>query len=59
MNKILLNASTPTYIGHKEFGKNFAVIHEKKDLVTLNKPIYVGNIVLELSKLAMYQFYYD
>ena len=40
MNKILLNASTPTYIGHKEFGKNFAVIHENKDLVTLNKPIY-------------------
>ena len=52
-------ASRPTYIGHKKFGKNLVVIHEKKELLTLNKPIYVENTVLELSKLAMYQFYYD
>ena len=31
----------------------------KKELLTLNKPIYVGCSVLELSKLAMYKFYYD
>ena len=31
----------------------------KKELLTLNKPIYVGCTVLELSKLAMYKFYYD
>ena len=42
----------------KNFGKNFVVIHEKKNWLTLNKPIYVGNTVLELSKLAMYKFYY-
>ena len=52
-------ASRPAYIGHKKFGKNLVVIHEKKELLTLNKPIYVENTVLELSKLAMYQFYYD
>ena len=52
-------ASRPTYIGHKKFGKNLAVIHEKKELLILNKPIYAGNTVLELSKLAMYKFYYD
>ena len=52
-------ASRPTYIGHKKFGKNVVAIHEKKELLTLYKPIYVGNTVLELSKLAMYQFYYD
>ena len=34
-------------------------MNEKKELLTLNKPIYVGNTVLELSKLAMWQFYYD
>ena len=51
-------ASRPTYISHKKFGKNLVVIHEKKELLTLNKPIYVGNAVLELSKLAMYKFYY-
>ena len=52
-------ASRPTYIGHKKFGKNLVVIHEKKELLTLNKLIYVGCAVLELSKLAMYKFYYD
>ena len=31
----------------------------KKEPFTLNKPIYVGNTVLELSKLAMYKFHYD
>ena len=46
-------------LGIKSFGKNVVVIHDKKELLTLNKPIYVGNTVLELSKLAMYQFYYD
>ena len=32
---------------------------KKKELLTSNKPMYVGNSVLELSKLAMYQFYCD
>ena len=52
-------ASRPTYIGHKKFGKNLVVIHEKKELLTLNEPVYVGNTVFELSKLVMYKFYYD
>ena len=52
-------ASRPTYISHKKFGKNLVVIHEKKELLNLNKPIYVGATVLELSKLAMYKFWYD
>ena len=34
------------------------VIHGKRELWTLNKPIYVGCTVLELSKLAMYKFRY-
>ena len=51
--------SRPTVIGHKKIGKNLVVIHEKKELLTLNKPVYVGCIVLELIKLAMYKFYYD
>ena len=51
--------SRPTYIGYRKFGKNLVAIHEKKELLTLNKPIYVGNAILELSKLAMYKFYYD
>ena len=48
----------PTYISHNIFGKNLVVNHEKKKLLTLNKPVYVGCTVLELSKLAMYKFRY-
>ena len=51
--------SRPSYISYRKFGKNLVPIHEKKETITLNKPIYVGCAVLELSKLAMYKFYYD
>ena len=46
----LKHASRPTYISHNMFGKNLVVIHDKKELLTLNKTIYVGCTVLELSK---------
>ena len=42
--------SRPIHITHKIFGKNYAAIHEIKPVLTLNKPIYVGFTVLELSK---------
>ena len=50
--------SKPTYITHKIFGKNYAAIHEIKPVLILNKPIYVGFTVLDLSKWKMYDFYY-
>ena len=46
--------SRPTHITHKIFGKNYAAIHEMKLVLMLNKPIYVGFTVLELSKCLMY-----
>ena len=49
--------SRPTYITHKFFCKNYATIHEIKPVLTLNKPIYVGFTVLELSKWLMYDFH--
>ena len=49
--------SKPTYITHKIFVKNYAAIHEVKLVLTLNKPIYVGFTVLELSKWLMYDFH--
>ena len=51
--------SKPTHIPHKIFDKNHAAIHEIKPVLTLNKPIYVGFTVLELSKWLMYDFHYN
>ena len=48
--------SKPTYITHKIFGKDYAAIHEIKPVLMLNKPIYVGFTVLELSKWLTYDF---
>ena len=51
--------SRPTHITHKIFDKNYAAIHEIKPVLILNKPIYVGFTVLELSKWLMYDFHYN
>ena len=50
--------SRPTHITHKIFDKDFAAIHEIKQVLILNKPIYIGFTVLELSKWLMYDFHY-
>ena len=49
--------SRPTHITHKIFGENYALIHEIKPVLMINKPIYVGFSVLELSKWLMYDFH--
>ena len=49
--------SRPTYITHKFFGKDYAAIHEIKTVLILNKLIYVGFTVLDLSKWKIYDFH--
>ena len=51
--------SRPTNIGYKKFDKDYAAIHEIKPVLILNKPIYVGFTVLDLSKWKMYDFHYN
>ena len=51
--------SRPTYVTHKLFNKDYAAIHEIKPVLVLNKPIYVGFTVLDLSKWKMYDFHYN
>ena len=51
--------SRPTYITHKIFVKDYAAIHEIKSVLMLNKSIYVGFTVLDLSKWKMYDFRYN
>ena len=51
--------SRPTYVTHKFFHKNFVAIHEIKQVLVLNKPIYIGFTVLDLSKWLMFYFHYN
>ena len=51
--------SRPTCVNWKVFEDNLAANHEKKISLTLNKPMYVGFTVLEISKCEMYNFHYN
>ena len=49
----------PSYMSHKIFDHDLAVIHQSKVTLTINKPAYIGMCILELSKVLMYKFHYD
>ena len=51
--------SRPAYITHIIFCKDYAAIHEIKPVLILNRGIYVGFTVLELSKWKMHNFHYN
>ena len=51
--------SKPCFISWKDFHKYLVVLHEIKPVLTLDKPIYVGFSVLDLSKLLMYYLNYN
>ena len=48
-----------TCVNWKLFENNLAAIHEMKRSLSLNKPMYVGLTVLEISKWEMYNFHYN
>ena len=50
--------SKPSFVSQKTFSKTFFAIHEIKPVLTLNKPVYVGFSILDLSKLLMYELHY-
>ena len=50
--------SKPSFVSQKIFSKNIVAIYRIKPVLTLNKPIYVGFSILDLSKLLMDEFHY-
>ena len=50
--------SRPSFVSRKIFSKNFVAVHSINPVLTLDKPIYVGFSILELSKSLMYKFHY-
>ena len=51
--------SEPNYHTMKLIDDNLAIIEMRKVKVKMNKPIYLGLSILELSKITMYEFWYD
>ena len=52
-------AAQPNYRSSTILHENLIAVERYKTTVKMNKPIYTGVTVFELSKLFMYQFYYD
>ena len=51
--------SEPNYHTPKYFSENLMAIEMKKAKVKMNKPIYLGMSILDISKTLMYRFWYD
>ena len=45
--------------GYKIFSPNFVAIHMKEKEITMNKPVYLGMCILDISKILMYNFHYN
>ena len=43
----------------KIFSENLVSVHLKKTSLTMNKPVYLGMCILDLSKTIMYDFHYQ
>ena len=51
--------SEPNYHTTKWFSENLLAIEMKKTKVKMNKPVYLGLPILEISKTQMYESWYD
>ena len=51
--------SKPNYHTTKFFTEYFLEIEVKNTQLVMNKPVYLGISILQLSKMLMYEFWYD
>ena len=56
--ELIKYTSKPTFIGGKIFNEDLAAIHCIKEKIKLNKPVFVGFSILDISKTLMYDFHY-
>ena len=51
--------SEPNYHTEKCFSENLVEMEMNKINVKLNEPVYLGLSVIDISKLAMYEYWYN
>ena len=51
--------SEPNYHTTKYFSENLMAIERKTTKVKMNRPIYLGISILNISKILIYEFWYD
>ena len=49
----------PNYESRKIFNENLVSVHMKKTSLTMNKPVYLGMSILDLSRNLMFDFHYN
>ena len=52
-------ASEPNYHATKHISKDLLIMEMKKRELYMNKPIYLGQAILDISNTLMYEFWYD
>ena len=51
--------SEPNYHTTKNLSENLLAIEMKKTKIKMNKPVHLGLSILEISKILLYEFWYD
>ena len=51
--------SEPNYYTKKFFTENVSTIEMRKTQILINKPVYLGLLILDLSENVMYEFWCD
>ena len=57
--KYLKYIMKPNFFNGHPFSKHFFAVEMGKREITINKPVYLGQVILDLSKTLMYEFHYD
>ena len=52
-------ASKPTFVNSKIFSEDLVAVHKIKEILTLDRPAYVGMCILDLSETLMSVFHYN
>ena len=52
-------ASEPNYHSTKHISEDFLIMEMKKRDIYIKKPIYLGQVILDYSKMLIYEYWYD